>query len=141
MKYFFLVFCIFLIIFLSGCQPQAPYCTENSLAYLEPGETFPTLEEISAKDTGPKQIIVEVNGKEMSFDQVVHGPLCNNHLNGKVYIACDIQIAKWQEKPTFLDGCDFEISPGSVVYVAAHNNAPYFQGCDFCHLTGKGLTP
>jgi hypothetical protein len=59
----------------------------------------------------------------------------------KVYIACDIQIAKWQEKPTFLDGCDFEVSPGSVLYVAAHNNAPYFQGCDYCHLTGRGLAP
>jgi len=128
---------ILLIIVVGACQPPTPYCTESSLTYQNPGTEFPPLQETEQTDP----ISIEVDGKTMEFDQVIHGPLCNNHLSGKVYIACDIQIAEWKEKPTFLDGCDFEVSPGSVLYVAAHNNAPYFQGCDYCHLTGRGLLP
>jgi len=141
MKIFYLIFSLIVFIFFSSCQPPPPYCTENSLSYLGPGESFPEFDEVKANNKQNEQLTIEINGKEMSFDQIVHGPLCNNHLTGKVYIACDIQISKWQEKPTFLDGCDFDVSPGSVIYVAAHNNAPYFQGCEYCHVTGKGLTP
>jgi len=80
---------------------------------------------------------VEVDGKSITFDQVIHGPLCNNDLSGKVYVACDLQIASWEEAPNFLDGCNFEVEEGTVIYVASHNNTPYYKGCVACHASSE----
>ena len=65
-------------------------------------------------------------------DRVVQGPLCNDTWHGKVYVDCDIQIAAWEETPKFLSECDLVIAPGTVVFVAAHNDAAYYKGCS-CH--------
>ena len=69
----------------------------------------------------------------IEFDRVIHGPLCNDTWEGVVYVGCDVQVAKWEGKPKFLEGCSLKIDPGAVIYVAAHNNAPYYKGCDECH--------
>lgn len=123
------LFLIGTILSLCACQPVSPSCTEESLTYRQPG--MPAGE--AMVETSPPEL--EINGRWIQFDQVIHGPLCNNQLSGKVYIDCDIEIAAWEEKPNFLDDCDFDVEAGSQVYVAAHNNAVYFQGCDFCHVT------
>jgi hypothetical protein len=53
-------------------------------------------------------------------------------------VACDLQIAAWGEEPTFLEDCNLNIEPGTIVYVAAHNDAPYYKGCS-CH-TGEVIS-
>ena len=78
---------------------------------------------------------VKINGKMMTADKVVTGPLCNDQWKGSVYVACDVQVFKWEEEPLFLKSCDLGIEPGTVVYVAYHNDAAYYNGCS-CH-TGE----
>ncbi len=70
----------------------------------------------------------------MVVDRVVEGPLCDDHWQGTVYVGCGVQVKEWSEKPLFLKDCDLTIEPGSVVYVADHNNAAYYNGCS-CHTT------
>jgi hypothetical protein len=68
----------------------------------------------------------------------VSGPLCNDRWEGTVYVTCDVQVAPWdeeEENPLFFKDCDLEIEPGTIVYVADHNDAPYYKGCS-CH-TGE----
>ncbi len=135
-------FLIGLMLTLCACKPASPLCDEDSLQYRSLDELI-ALETtgVDIEDSDATSQELEINGRMVQFDQVIHGPLCNNHLAGTVYIACDIEIAAWQDKPNFLDGCDFEVSPGSVVYVAAHKNAAYFQGCDFCHVSHSTPAP
>ena len=40
-----------------------------------------------------------------------------------------------ENNPLFLKGCDLNIAPNTVVYVAAHNDDAYYKGCS-CH-TGE----
>jgi hypothetical protein len=136
-RYFFWV--LIVALFLTACQPQEPYCAENDLTYLDLSTWNPSDAEINTPGQSP--VSIDVDGKTMQFDQVIHGPLCNNHLSGSVYIACDIGIPQWQGTPNFLDGCDLEIDQGSVITVAAHNNTPYYQGCDNCHKSKPTKEP
>jgi hypothetical protein len=76
---------------------------------------------------------VEINGKTMQVDKVVEGPLCNDTWSGIVYVTCDVQVYEWEELPLFLKDCDLEIKPGTVVYVADHNDTAYYNGCS-CHV-------
>jgi hypothetical protein len=84
-------------------------------------------------------IEVEVNGKIVKVDKLVDYPLCNDNWSGVVYVGCEAQIAKAdfdsEGNPLFLYGCDLNIEPGSIVYVAAHNDAAFYKGCS-CH-TGE----
>lgn len=86
-----------------------------------------------ASEATPAQ--VEISGRLVWVDRVVHGPLCNGDWQGTVYVACDVQVPAWAETPTFLEACDLTIAPGSVVYVAYHNDTAYYNGCS-CH-TGE----
>lgn len=137
MKNHILILGLLLIFVSSACQPKAPVCAEGSISFFTDKNNIPVATAMAdaSNNTG---LTVEINGKPKEFDQVIHGPLCNNQLSGKVYIACDIQINAWENSPNFLDGCQFKVSPGSEVYVAAHNNARYFQGCDYCHRSNHG---
>jgi len=129
---------LFSILFLSACQPASPTCPPDAISYQKSTTPFPQPTP-AAGGSLPEQI--EINGKTMEFDQVIHGPLCNNTLSGKVYIACDIVIAEWKNKPNFLDGCNFVVEPDTVIYVAAHQNTAYYKGCASCHVSGKGAAP
>lgn len=124
------------LIILAGCQPAEPVCPAGSITFTNAAEliALPAAAPSSSTD-------VEIRGKMVSFDQVVNGPLCNVSLSGKVYIACDVTIAKWQDAPNFLDGCDFNVADGSVITVAAHNNTPYYKGCASCHVGGAAAQP
>jgi hypothetical protein len=79
---------------------------------------------------------VEISGRLMTVDRIVTGPLCNDSWKGKVYVACDVQVLEWEEQPLFLKSCNLSIEPETVVYVAYHNDAAYYNGCS-CH-TGQG---
>ncbi len=76
--------------------------------------------------------MIEIGGRPISFDKVVDGPLCDDVWSGTVYVGCNVQVNPWVDQPTFLEECDLTIAPGSVVYVAYHNNEPYYNGCS-CH--------
>ena len=82
---------------------------------------------------------VEINGKKIEVDKLVDYPLCNDSWRGIVYVGCEAQIAEAEDDPNdnplFFRGCDLKIEPGTVVYVAAHNDTPYYKGCS-CH-TGE----
>jgi hypothetical protein len=68
----------------------------------------------------------------------VRGDFCEDEWSGAIYVACDVEVARWEEEPTFLDGCSLSIADGTVVVVAAHNNEAFYEGCS-CHYTEPGL--
>lgn len=124
----------------SACQSQPSVCppVTGTPRYLDLAQL------ISLTPTPgppPTSMPVEIGGKQMLVDKVVSGPLCNDTWQGTVYVTCDVQVAKWNEdeNPTFLKGCNFTVEPGTIVYVAAHNDAAYYNGCS-CH-TGEELNP
>jgi len=93
------------------------------------------LDTFKAPDADASASEVSIGGKLIDVDKVVSGPLCTDRWQGTVYVACDVQVMKWEENPLFLKDCDLSIAPGTVVYVAAHNDAAYYNGCS-CH-TGE----
>ena len=119
----------------SACQSTEPVCPPDSITRIPKAPPFPTV--ISPVDVEPAitPVEVEVNGKIMLVDKIVRGPLCSGDWSGTVYVGCDIQIAVWEEEADFLEDCDLAIEPGTVVYVAAHDDEPYYKGCS-CH-TGE----
>ena len=112
---------------LTACQPDV--CADGSITYLEDASQFPAEDEIVRE--GPEEI--QIGSKTIRFDRVIHGAVCNDTWTGKVYVACDITIQGWEESPKFLEGCNLVVDPDAVIYVAAHNNAPYYKGCGECH--------
>jgi hypothetical protein len=83
--------------------------------------------------------IVQLGGRQLVADRVVSGPLCNDTWRGTVYVGCDVRVPEWSDDPVFLKDCHLQVEPGTVVYVAAHNNSAYYQGCS-CH-TGEVTPP
>jgi len=126
------------ILFLPACQTQKPACppATGTPQYLTvPPEELPT----SIFETNPSPIPIEIEGRAINVDKVIEGPLCNDTWNGTVYVPCNVQVYPWEDQPTFLKNCNLLIAPGTVVYVAAHNNAAYYNGCS-CH-TGEIAGP
>jgi hypothetical protein len=123
---------IFILLFVTACQSSTPVCPTDSVTY-----TTDSSQLNSPVDANPAPTfgLVEINGKEMLFDQVIEGPLCGSSWKGVVYVTCEVEVDAWEEEPTFLEECEFHVEPGSVVYVAAHNNTAYYKGCS-CH-TGE----
>jgi hypothetical protein len=68
-------------------------------------------------------------------DKIVAGSMCNDTWRGTVYVTCDVQVSEWENEPLFLKDCNLSIEPGTVVYVAYHNDTAYYNGCS-CH-TGE----
>jgi hypothetical protein len=125
--------------FLSACQTQEPACqwatgTPRYMSALA-SKSAPT----QPKDPSPAPVEMEIGGRTIPVDKVVEGPLCNGAWSGIVYVTCNVQVFAWVEQPIFLKDCDLSISPGTVVYVAYHNNAAYYNGCS-CH-TGEITDP
>ncbi len=113
---------------LTGCS-KANICPEGSVTYFDDASLLPPL----ADNISEGKTELQIGNKTIEFDRVIHGPICNDTWEGTVYVACDVQVAKWEDKPNFLDKCNLQIDPDAVVYVAAHNNAPYYKGCGECH--------
>jgi hypothetical protein len=87
----------------------------------------------------PVEVLIQ--GRKMKVDKLVDYPLCNDNWSGTIYVSCEAQVAEAEldpdSNPLFLKGCDLNIAPNTTVYVAAHNDAPYYKGCS-CHT---GLAP
>ena len=122
-----------IVVLLAACQPPEPACPLGSITYIQQNEPLsPSNMDMSSPGTAE---VVEINGQQLQVDQVVRGMLCEGNWSGTVYVPCQVQVFSWEEDPLFLESCDLRIEPGTVVYVAAHNDAPYYQGCS-CH-TGE----
>ena len=122
---------IIILLMLSACQPKTAVCPPMDPAgYLSapPGPQAPGLSStaISTSKT------VMIDDKPVIMDKVVEGPLCNDTWKGNVYVSCNIQVVKWEKSPQFLNNCDLNIEPNTVVYVAHHNDTAYYNGCS-CH--------
>jgi len=120
---------------LAGCQPGTP-------ASPPPSATAPALATPApASDASPDPlqgpIEMEIGGQTLTVDQVVTGLLCAGEWSGTVYVPADVQVAPWEDRPNFLEGCDLTIAPNTVVYVAAHDDAAYYNGC-MCHTGDIG---
>jgi hypothetical protein len=121
-------------LFAGACERKDTVCPPDSVTY-----TQDQAPETNAKAPGsamgsPTPAPVEISGKTRLFDKVVHGAFCEDDWSGTVYVACDVQVATWADKPTFLDECSLSITEGTVVYVASHNNEAFYKGCS-CHYT------
>ncbi len=127
-----LSFALFFIVLLSACMDARSLCTPGMITYQERANPFPSITE---KQLNPQQI--EIKGKMKDFDHFVSGQLCNNNLEGLVYVGCDIEIYAWEDKSNFLDDCNFTIEPDAIIYVAAHNNTAYYKGCNSCHMSDE----
>lgn len=101
-------------------------CPDGAVTYLSP--PYPAAQQEVIVQTR----LVEIKGQEIPVDRVITGPVCNDTWNGTVYLTCDIQVPAWEEDPFFWRDCDLEITEGAVVYVEAHKNKEYTEGCN-CH--------
>jgi hypothetical protein len=129
MKFNYLVISLLLLMTLTSCTSSS--CPEGSITYLDDINQFPA--DTSAEQTFDK-VDLEIKVKTLTFDRVIDGPVCNDTWEGTIYVSCDIQLLKWETKPFFFtNGCNLEIKPDTVVYVAAHNNSAYYKGCISCH--------
>lgn len=125
---------IFILLFIPACsrEPACPDQNESNRFFsLTDLENQPAP---SAQDT-PIPTTTKIGRKTMNVDRIVTGPLCNDQWKGTVYVACNVQVLKWEEKPLFLKGCNLQIEPNTVVYVAYHYDTAYYNGCS-CH-TGE----
>lgn len=120
MKYKIMSVSLLVMLFLTACT--ADECPEGSVTYVENAGFFP-----AGTEGSPQNTELRIGNRTILFDQVIHRPLCNNSVEGTVNAACDVQVVKWKNKPTFLDGCNFQMAEDKVIYVAAHNNAPYYK--------------
>jgi len=133
------IFLAFTLLFLlSACKSGTPGCPPvlGAPSYLTvPPAALPT----STPGPSPTPDLLKIGGKTIPFDKVVEGPLCNDTWSGTVYVTCNVQVYPWQDQPTFLKGCNLKIEPGTIVYVAYHHDAAYYNGCS-CH-TGESTQP
>jgi hypothetical protein len=139
-RFAFLPMGFLLLVAVVGCGGRQSVCNEETGKPIQV-LTFSTVQpaEIDA-GSGQSPQIVQVAGRPMQVDKVVAGPLCNDHWSGTVYVSCNVQVLAWQDQPTFLKDCNLEIDPGTIVYVASHNDTAYYNGCS-CHITGATPNP
>lgn len=123
------------LLLVSACQ--ADVCLPGSVGYVADASMFPTPAAVVDAGPVPTPSLIQIGRKMVEVDRVIHGPLCNDTWRGTVYVACDVQVVEWTEEEgsVFLDGCNLIVEPGTIVYVAAHNNAAYYNGCASCHAT------
>jgi hypothetical protein len=101
-------------------------CPPEIVTYLDPP--------YAPEDSGilPQSTVMEIKGKEILFDEIITGPVCNDTWRGTIYVTCEIQIPSWEKDPFFFQDCELEIEDDAVVYVEAHRNKAYDKGCS-CH--------
>lgn len=121
-----LIFLISVFILITACEPV---CSPDAVTTMAP--PFPTVDPFTS-DSSSTSIEVEIKGKLREVDRVIHGPLCNDNWQGVIYVACDVQVAAWEEEPIFLRECNLNIEDNTIVYVAAHNDQQFNRGCE-CH--------
>ena len=138
----YLPFTIFvLVLSLTACSRTNTVCPPDEGTQQAALQLAAVIEMTPPPLSGPTQ--VEIRGKRMEVDKLVDYPLCNDNWSGMVYVSCDAQVAEAEldadANPLFFKGCNLNIEPNTVVYVAAHNDAAYYKGCS-CH-TGEVPQP
>ena len=116
--------------FLVACTSST--CPPDSLSYLNPPYPPENEEQLNQPQA------IEIDRMEVVVDEIIRGPVCNDNWSGTLYVTCDIQIPAWDEEELFFQDCDLEIEEGTIVYVEAHGNQPYFKGCS-CHEVAQEL--
>jgi len=135
-RYSYFFFIVLVIFVLSACERNETVCPLDE----GPPQATLSLEELTslsppaAASSEPVEVLIR--DKQMKVDKLVDYPLCNDNWSGTVYVSCDARVAEAEfdadANPLFLRGCNLNIAPNTVVYVAAHNDAPYYKGCS-CH--------
>lgn len=110
---------------LSACGAS---CPPERISYAGDSSDFPPAGDLV--EFQPSKL--ELKGRQVEVDRVITGPVCNEHWSGTIYVTCDIQIPAWERDPFFFQDCDLEVAEGSLVYVEAHNDRVYDEGCS-CH--------
>lgn len=137
-KNFLLLLIVLFALILAACERTKTVCppivgTEEAALQLS------DLIERTHPISSPRPVSVEIGGKQVEVDQLVNYPLCNDDWSGTVYVSCEARVAEAEQdadaNPLFLKGCTLNIAPNTVVYVAAHNDAPFYKGCS-CHSGG-----
>jgi hypothetical protein len=136
------LFILFILLgfLLFACTRNNTVCPADEGTTTRPALQLADLIELPPPTSDSSEPIqVEIKGRKMEVDKLVDYPLCNDNWTGTVYVSCDAQVAEAEldveSNPLFLAGCHLNIAPNTVVYVAAHNDAPYYKGCS-CH-TGQ----
>jgi hypothetical protein len=101
-------------------------CPPETVSYFSPPFPPENLEVIAQPQ------MIEVGREEILIDEVITGQVCNDSWSGTVYVTCDIQVPAWEKDAFFFQDCDLDIEDGTVVYVEAHRNDPFYEGCS-CH--------
>lgn len=139
---FFILLIIISAFFIGSCARQQTVCPPAN-GTLQPALQLTELRETTSPSFPTVPVEVEIQGKRMQVDKVVDYPLCNDDWKGIVYVSCEARVADAEldaeSNPLFLKGCNLNIAPNTVVYVAAHNDAAYYKGCS-CH-SGEALQP
>jgi hypothetical protein len=116
------------VLFLIAACKQEP--TPSFVTYMTP--PFPTAVPTSIDQQSQHPVEVNIKGKTMLVDRVIHGPICNDTWRGVIYVSSDVQVAVWGEEPTFLRDCELHIEENTIVFVASHNDEQFNKGC-LCH--------
>jgi hypothetical protein len=132
----YLRFTIFALVFLTACTRTNTVCPPNEGTPQPAMQLAALIEMPPPLSSSSAPIQVEIRGKLVEVDKLVDYPLCNDNWSGTVYVSCDAQVAEAEldaeSNPLFLNGCNLNIEPNTVVYVAAHNDVAYYKGCS-CH--------
>ena len=122
----YLYYIFYLQIFiLSSCAAK---CPSERITYIGDLSAFPM--KMEKEIFIPEKI--EIRGEQIQVDQVITGPVCNDSWSGVVYVTCDIQLPVNDPKRFFWRECDFNIEDSTLVYVEAHKDKSYDNGCS-CH--------
>jgi hypothetical protein len=124
MKSTHLVIIVLTSLLFVGCMSSS--CPPDTVSYLSHPYPAENLEMINQPQ------VIELRRKEILVDEVITGPVCNDTWSGIIYVTCDIQVPAWDEEAFFFQDCDLDIMEDTVVYVEAHRNKPYSEGCS-CH--------
>jgi len=133
----FLFLPLIITISLTACERSNTICAPEATA--KPTLELTELLMTPVRDSATNPVTVEIKGKMIEVDKLVDYPICNDDWSGVVYVSCGAQVAEAEldadENPLFFKGCNLNIEPNTIVYVAAHNDAAYYKGCS-CH-TGE----
>ena len=131
MRYFYILVVFLLLAAVSSCSP-APAATQSAASVPHPTSTSHG-DPQSTSDLAPHTSVqVEIKGKMIYVDRVVHGFLCDDSWSGTIYVDDDVQVAEWEDNPFFFKDCNLSIEPATIIYVAAHNDDQFLKGCT-CH--------
>jgi hypothetical protein len=128
---------VLLLLLTSACQ-AAEACPAGSVSYVDDPALFRRQALPASPDLTPEPSLIKIAGKEVAVDRVITGPVCDDVWSGTIYVGCTLQLVQWKNdgKPRFFENCNLTIEPDTVVYVAAHNDAAYYNGCS-CHTAGE----